>query len=752
VPDAAGQETFSTSEYFAYRDGARTLSGLAAYGNARGEATLGGDAPRKILGQLVSCNYFDVLQQPPAQGRAFAAHDCEAGAALVVVLSHELWRAAFASDPRIVGRTIQLNRQQVTVAGVAAEGTYNGSSFLKGGYFAPINAGRLLAADDSRYGDDTSLWLNLLGRRKDSAGLEQVRADLGVMAARIDRQQPGRSTLLIIEPARPAMPQQLRGAATGAAAVLTAAFSFILLIACANFANLLLARGTSRSQEIGIRLSLGASRARVVRQLVTESLLIALAGGVLGSVIAIWSVQTLVALAIPALLPPWFPLTLTVDVRPDLQVLWFAAALMTGTGILFGLVPALHVSKPDLRAATQQGSTGAGSSGRRGRLMSALVGLQVALCMVLMIAAALVLRGLYATHTIDPGFEYRNVAYVSLESAFDGYSPEESEAKRRRLMAALEALPGVEAVASADQEPLGDDTAPALFRLPGEGERERRSGEVITVSEDYFSVLKLPIVRGRAFTEGEAWDRTSNPHPAILSVTTARNLWPDADPIGRTLLWERPGLRAVDTLQVVGVAADAQTTALGRIDPYYVYVPGEGSAVLVKGRAHVATTMSEVRAAVRAVDSTLLVTAVPLEATLAWSRGISATVTSLFGGLGVLALVLAAVGIYGVVSFAVAGRYREIGVRLALGATAPGVLGLILRQTMRPVVIGAIVGVGAASATSRILASVLFGVSPADPVGLGGGVLLVLGVALAAAVIAARPATRADPTATLRCP
>ena len=305
VPDLAGQEAFSTSEDFAYRDRAQTLSGLVAYGNARGAATLGGDTPRKILGALVSCNYFAVLQQPPALGRAFAARDCEPGADLVVVLSHELWRTAFAADPGIVGRTIQLNRQQVTVAGVAAEGTFSGSAFLVGGYLAPLNAGRLLASGDARYDDDRSLWLNLLGRRKDGVGLERVRAELDVIAAQMDRQQPGRSTLLAIERARPAMPQQLRGRATGAATVLMAAFGLILLIACANVANLLLARGTSRSQEIGIRVSLGASRSRVVRQLVTESLLISVAGGLLGSAVAVGSFQALVSLAVPALPPPW---------------------------------------------------------------------------------------------------------------------------------------------------------------------------------------------------------------------------------------------------------------------------------------------------------------------------------------------------------------------------------------------------------------------------------------------------------------
>ena len=749
VPDLAGQQGFSTSEYFAYRDRAQTLYGLVAYGNARGAATLGGDTPRKILGALVSCNYFAVLQQPPALGRAFAARDCEPGADLVVVLSHELWRAAFAADPGIVGRTIQLNRQQVTVAGVAAEGTFSGSAFLVGGYLAPLNAGRLLASGDARYDDDRSLWLNLLGRRKDGVGLGRVRAELDVIAARMDRQQPGRSTLLAIERARPALPQQLRGRVTGAATVLMAAFGLILLIACANVANLLLARGTSRSQEIGIRVSLGASRSRVVRQLVTESLLMSVAGGLLGSAVAVGSFQTLVSLAAPAL-RPWFPLALTIDVSPDLQVLSFAVALTVGTAILFGLAPALYVSKPDLHAVIKHHSAGAGTSRRGGRLRGTLVGVQVALCMVLMIAAGLVLRGLHATYTIDPGFEYRSVAFVSLESAFDGYSPEESEAMRRRLMAALAALPGVDAVASAEQEPLGDDMAPAVFRLPRESERESRVGEVVPVSQDYFSVLEVPIVRGRAFTEGEVRNQTANPRPAILSATTAHNLWPGGDPIGRTLLWESPGLPVVNTLQVVGVAADAQLTALGHIDPYYVYVPGEGGEVLVKGRTDVATTVSGIRAAVRAVDPTLVVTVLPLEATLGWSRDISGTVASLFGGLGVLALVLAAVGIYGVVSYSVSGRYREIGVRVALGATARNVLAMVLRQTMRPVVVGAVIGLAGAAALSSVLSSVLFGISPADPVGLGGAALLVLGVALASGVLAARPATRADPTATLR--
>jgi hypothetical protein len=281
--------------------------------------------------------------------------------------------------------------------------------------------------------------------------------------------------------------------------------------------------------------------------------------------------------------------------------------------------------------------------------------------MVLMIAAGLLLRGLYVTYTIDPGFEYRNITYVSLESAFEGYSPADSAALRRRLIADVGALRGVDAVASADQEPLGDDFGPIAIRLPGENASQARYGEQITVTQGYFSVLGLPIVRGRGFTETEVGSRVIGARPVIVSEATARNLWPGGDPIGRTLLSN------LDTLQVVGVAADAQVNSIGRIDPYQVYVPGEAGAVLlIKSQTDSAAIASGVRAAVRALDPAIVVTVLPLEANLGWWRGISGTVATLAGGLGVLALALAAVGIFGVVSYSIAARHREIAVRMAL--------------------------------------------------------------------------------------
>jgi len=735
------QDVFSLSEYVAYRGRTQTLSGVIAMAGARGGTTLGGETPQKVLGSLVSCNYFAVLQQPPVIGRGLEEQDCAPGADPVIVISHHLWQTTFAGERGIVGRTVELSRQRFTIVGVAAEGTYSGP--IRIGYFAPLSADGLVGGN--RFENERTPWLDLIGRRQKNASLEQVRAELAVIAAQLDQQQPGRTTTLLIEQAK-ALPPGRRAGATGAAAVLMTAFGFILLIACANVANLLLARGSARSQEIGIRRSLGASRARVIRQLLTESMLLSLAGGLLGSVVAVWSFQGLVARVVTPLMPPLMP-PLIWDLSPDFRVLLFALTLTLATGLLFGLAPALHLSNPDLHSAIKQGAAGGSVRRAGGRLRGALVGFQVALCMTLMIAAGLLSRGLYATYTADPGFAYRDVGYANLEElGSEGYEAAQAEELQRRLLENVAAIPGVVEVATVQREPLGDDVGGIRIRLPDQAENESREAEMNVVSAGYFSLVEIPILRGRTFTEAEVSDaqRESGSRPVIVSEATARNFWPGADPIGRAL---RHG---ENTLHVVGVAADVQVMTIGHVPPYYVYFPGQGGLLFFKSRTDLGATMSSVRAAVRALDPGLVVDVLPLESTLGYWRGLSRTVTGIGAGLGILALLLAAVGIYGVVSYSVRKRYREIGIRIALGAGAGIVLRTVLRQTMRPVVIGAVIGAAGATAVSSILSSVLFGVSPADPIALGGGALLVLAVATGAGVIAARPATQADPTTVLR--
>ena len=495
-----------------------------------------------------------------------------------------------------------------------------------------------------------------------------------------------------------------------------------------------------------MRFALGASRARVVRQLLTESLLIALAGGLLGSVLALWSFQTLVALVLPAVFPPEIPaFTFDLDFSPDVRVLSFALLLTLGTSLVFGLLPALYVSKTDLNGVIKQEAAGF-AGGRGGRLRGTLVGVQVALSMVLMMATGLLLRGLYTTYTIDPGFTYRGISFLSFGTE---YGP--PTLVNQRLMDQVAALPGVEAVAFAAQTPLGESMMGAAVRLPGESKQAQRFAELDAVTPGYFSLLDIPIVRGRNFTDAESANaaQQSGTRPVIISETAARTLWGEGDPIGRTLLQD--DMRGGDvTLQVVGVAADAQLTALGTVVPYIYQVGQPGGVLLVKSRVDFAATAAGIRSIVRSSDPSVAFRVLSLEGNVAWWRGVSSIVTTLGAGLGVLALVLASVVIYGVVSFAVSRRYREVGIRMALGATALDALRTILRQSLRPVVIGAVIGIIAASGVSRILSSVLFGVSPADPIGLCGAALLVLAVALAAGVMAARPVTRTDATAILR--
>lgn len=739
---------FSTSEYRAYRDGTEALSGILAYSSAT-TVTLGGDSSREITGALVTCNYFEVLRQPLSLGPGFA-NDCDAaGATPSVVLGHDLWTTSFGADPRIVGREVLLNRQAFAVVGVAPEGM-RGVDLVATSFFAPISAQPVLDPGPEMYASDDWSWLLILGRKAAGANLDEVRAELGVIAARIDQARPGRATTLVIGRARQ-INAEVEGQMLAAGSVIVTAFGLVLLIACANVANLLLARAWGRSREIAVRLSLGASRARIVQQLLAESLLLALAGGALGSLLAMWTVQSVVSLTIGAL-PPQAP-AFALDTSPDARVLAFALVASVASGVLFGLVPALQASKPDLHAAMKVDVTGLGNRSG-GRWQGALVGLQVAVCMVLMIATALLLRGFSATQSVDPGFEYENVAVATFNLPGAGYDEARAAAFQRQLVERVRAQPGVDAVAQATLTPLyagrmarmarvsdGDPWFPIYFN---------------TVSPSYFSLTAIPIVRGQAFT---ANDFASESEALIVTEATARRLWPGRDPIGQTIELTVPAITdggPVPTVQrrVVGVAKDAQVTAIGEVPSTYAYFPANanrqsGLQLLVKSRMGFAATARTVRTAAAGLDPALVVRVAPLEDNLDFYRSFAGISSTLATALGVLALVLASVGIYGVVAYAVGRRMREIGIRLALGADARSVVALMLKRTMRPVVVGAVVGIAAAVGVSQILTSVLFGVSPVDPIALLGAVLAVAGVALAAGGLPARRAARVDPSRTL---
>ena len=733
---------FSTAEYERYRASTQTLSGLLASARPT-PVTLGGDAPRQIPGSLVSCNYFDVLQQRPTVGRGFAADTCEAQqAAPEVVLGHDLWVDAFAADPRVVGRTVVLNRQSFTVAGVAPEG-FEGVDIARASFFVPLSTQELLLPSVDYLRDEHLSWLTLVGRRAAGASIDQVRAELAVIAAAIDADDPGRKTALVIERATPFPYPELRPYVIGAGAVVMAGFALVLLIACANVANLLLARASTRGREIALRLSLGATRGRLIRQLLTESVLISVAGGVLGSLLALWSFRGLVAFVLtglPADAPP-----MHLDSRPDLTVLAFAVGLTLLTGIAFGLAPAIHASNPALYGALKQDA----SAERAKRSRGVLVGLQVAVCLVLTICASLLLRGLYATQTFEPGFNYRDVAVASFNLEGAGYDAPQAAAFQRALLERVRALPGVTAAAQASRPPLRADVQQMPLTVPGQPAPQTFNYNA--VSPDFFAVVDIPLARGRTFLESELDDRSTS---IIVTEATARRVWPGEEPLGKTLVIHFPPNPRVE-LSVVGVTADASTNSIGRIDDDLVYLPASPRSqpfndLMVRSNLDQAALATAIRDAAQAIDPGIIVRMGRLEDNLGVWRNLSTLVATLSGSLGLLALALASVGVYGLVAYAVSRKLREIGIRLALGATARDVLLLVLRLHLRPVIVGAAVGIVACLGAAPLLSSLMFGVSSFDPIALGGATLIVLGAAVAASLVPARRALRVDPMTTLR--
>ena len=733
---------FSYSEYLDYRDHNHVFAGLVAY-EPYVEATLADGNVRAIIGTAASCNYFDVLTEHPAQGRSFVHSDCASrGENAVVVVSDDLWRGRFASDPSLVGKKIVLNRTTYTVVGIARTG-FTGTEPFQSAFWVPVTMQEALEPGRNRLANDNMSWLAMVGRTRPGVTLEEVRADLGVIAGRIDQRHPGRTTSLAIRTATFFGSPEERQFLIPVASVILAAFALVLLIACANVTNLLLARASVRQREIALRLSIGAGRWRLVRQLLTESLLLSLAGGALGSVIAFWSFIRIMRL-VTAHLPSDFP-PLAVNVAPNLHVLAYALLLTLFTGIVFGLVPALRSSRLDLNSSMRGDGAGSGSGKRGGRfLLNSLVGVQVAVCTVLLLAAGLLLRGLYYAQTVDPGFEIRGVATTFLNLGTQGYDQTHATLFMRQFRERLRDLPGVMEVAQAECAPLSHDFSGGEFTVPG------HAGTLGIgynhVSPDYFSLVGIPIVRGRAFMAGEAHDAPG----IIVTDSTARRIWPGQDPLGKRLR-ELSGREYT----VIGVAKDAQVAHLGHPNESYLYFPAgteddSRSYVLVRYAGGFTDVAKSIRDAAHSIDPGIAIDATRLEDYLEVWRAPSRIVAALAGAVGALALLLCSIGVYGVVSYSVNRSVRDIGIRMAMGANGASVMRHVLGQAMRPVLIGGIVGVVLSGAVSGVLSSMMFGLGTRDPIAFICVPLFLLTVAFVAILIPARRAMQVDPIVALR--
>jgi putative ABC transport system permease protein len=763
---------FSYPDYAYFRDNAQSFSGLVARGpeqillNGRDES----EESRRVNAEMVSDNFFSTLGVGAILGRTFTPEEnSAAGKQPVVVLSHHFWQSHFGGDPNVIGQTLRFQGKPFTVVGVMARG-FAGIGVDPQTYdmWLPLmmrpEVGSGSGANVDFFGSHDNRWLMLTGRLKPGRTMEEARAEMKLLSGqlssaylRLDPKKSAQQKIVRVTPAA-RLPADDRGFWPMMGVVLGAT-GLVLLISCSNIANLLLARAAVRGKEIGVRLCLGASRGRVIRQLMTESMLLAGIGGGAGLLLAWWSVGFMVA-AVLSRVGDDKVVAAALNLNPDARILAFTLLLSLLSAIAFGLAPALRTTRLDLVATIKDEGAALGHLIGRSRLRNGLVIAQVAICLTLLMVAGLLLRGLIRAVTMDPGFETKNVLLLELNLGDSGYTQARAEQFKRDLSARLAVMPGVQSV-DPGCSPMWDGyyatiTAPANG---GMGGRRYDGVPYLKVSHNYFETIGLRIVRGRGFTEEET---RAGAAVAVVSESTARNLWPGADPLGKELRMEskpkssQPGAVELSTVQIIGVARDVYSyRRMGEIPPLKFFTPlteGLSDPGLVRTAGDARKIKPLVMAAIRELDPSLIADLVTLEETIARSPRVRGTdVASLLATvLGLLALFLATIGIYGVMSYAVGQRTREIGIRMALGARSRDVMKLVIRQGMWLVLIGVAIGMAASLAVSRLLKSFLFGLGATDPMTFGMIPLLLAAVALLACYAPARRATKVDPLEALR--
>lgn len=707
-----------------------------------------GEQPVRIFGQVVTENFFSLLGVKPHLGRVFTADDLHGGdKGNVAVVTYDFW-SRHSGQASFVGSKMILNGRPFVVIGVAPRGFKGANIFNQPDLWVPMSVYRqVLPFGD--YLEDRSWGLfEMIGRLKPGVSVAQARTSLQGIARRLEEAYPESNknqTLNVLPMAEAAIDAQQRQVYTRAAVILMSIVSLLLLIACSNVSSLLLTRGVARRKEIAVRLALGAGRPQLVRQLLTESLVLSLLGGALGVAFALWAPRLLWRFR-----PPFFTEN-ALDLGLNLRVLAYTFLVSILAGVLFGLAPALQTFKADLVSVLREQEDGSAGH-RRFPVRNVLIVAQVALSLLALLGAGLFLRSLHNAHQIHPGFNTANVLTMNFSLSGEEYGEERGREFYRQVVEAAEALPGARMATLASNRPLQRG---ALFRraVP-EGQELSDEDEIPPIRTDtvglkYFETLEIPIVEGRGFN---ADDRPGKPLVAVVNQTLARRFWGQLSPIGRRILVPEDDLE----LEVVGVAADAKYQGLGEpptplfyLSLNQVYMPEVNLYVRAEGA--VAPLREPLRRAVQAVDRTLPISNYQsLEDAIdisLWGPRMGAMLLSVFA---VLALVLAATGIYGVVAYSVSQRNREVGIRMALGARRQDVLGMILSQTMKIVGIGLTLGLLAAYAGGRVFSGMLYGIGATDLRTFVEIVLILALVALLASFLAARRGTRVSPSIALR--
>ncbi|MDT7603524.1 MAG: hypothetical protein QOF61_1521 [Acidobacteriota bacterium] len=716
----------------------QSFEAMAAYTDTNA-ALSGGDAPEQIVGEMTTPDLFTVLAAKPRLGRLLTAEDERAGGSPVVVISHGMWQRRFASDPNILGRQISLNGRDKTIVGVMSVSFQFPFANQPPEYFVPLDpAGEMNVQRGAGY-------LQVLARLKPGVTLERAQAELSGIMERLANQykaeNAGRSVTLI------SAQEDMVGTLRRTLLVLLGSVGFVLLIACANVANLLLARAAGRGREIAVRVALGASRARIVRQLLTESLLLSVIGGALGLLLAQWGVE-LLASVVPASVPRFG------EVGLDKTVLAFTVGATLLTGLVFGLAPALQASKLELNEALKEGGRSATEGRGHNRLRGALIVAEVALSLILLVGAGLLIKSFFKLRNTNPGFDPRQTltASVSLPSLRYGDDDKLREFYKR-VVERTSHIPGVEAAAAILPLPLSDNVIQTSFTVVGQPEPlpgEQPTSQARLVSPGYFRAMSVPVLKGRDFSEH---DDEKAPKVIIVNDTLARRFFPGEDAIGKRL---KLGLNDIDG-EIIGVVGDVRHRKLdAEAGPeYYVplaQVPINDAQLIVRTTGgDPAQFAGALRAAVQEIDKNQPLFEVRTMNTLvAESMARQRFSMILLASFAALAMLLAAFGIFSVMSFLVAQRTHEIGIRMALGAQVSDILRLVVGQAMTLTLVGVCLGLAGAFALTRVMENLLYEVKPNDPAIFGGIAALLAAVALIACLIPARRATRVDPMVALR--
>jgi macrolide transport system ATP-binding/permease protein len=748
--DRGEADNFSYPDFADYRDQSTSFEGLVAENMA--QAAISTQNQNDVIwGQVVSANYFDVLHMKPAQGRSFTPdEDQTPGAKPVVVVSHSLWQRRLGSDPNIIGKTVDLNNRAYTVIGVTPE-YFKGTKFgLMLDFWAPMAMAEELLRDPGVLKERGSHWLSIFGRLKPGVTLAQASAELSTVAQRINQAYPDNRAASTRALAKTEIDGRWGDATTimkSGSAIAMAIVGLILLIACANVANLLLARAAARRKEIGVRLALGASRVRLIRQLLTESLLLAALGGGLGLLLGAW-VTGLMQGFVPAL-----PYNMVNDFFAlDQRALIFTLIVSLLTGLVFGLAPAWHASNPEI-VPVLKGDASQVQKKARFTLRNSLVVAQVTLSLVVLVCGGLFVKSFRNAQKMDPGFDTRGLLLVRLSPELIGYNEEQTKNFFRQILARAGSLPGVQAASLGRLVPLADSSnsnGPVLKE--GETLAPGTAGRSIlnnVVSPGHFKTLQIPILAGRDFDER---DRKDAPRVVIINERMAQMLWPGESAVGKRIFVGS----TTNPIEVIGVVKTGKYRALAENPRPYFYWSMEQRGpsemtLMVRTNGDPRALVGAVRKEVESLDRRIPLYAVktmtehmqwPL-----WAPNMAATLALAFA---VVALWLSAVGLYSVMAYIVSQRTREVGIRMALGAQRVDVLRLITNQGMRLAVVGIGIGFVLSLALSRVLASVLIGVSAYD-VSIFLAVPVLLGaVALVACLVPARRATKIDPLKALR--